>query len=97
MSQITRKKQVMGNTYAPYSHLIFVGASFPDQVQVQVQCNEANPGQGTPVCRDPHREKHQGQITAQLAATQHPSAASCSNTHVPEYDGVCACVPRFDK
>lgn len=46
-----------------YSHFIFVCAHFSDQVKIQVQRDEANPGQGAPVCRGTQTEKQQGQIT----------------------------------
>lgn len=50
-------------------------------------------------------EKHQGQITTQLAATQHAPANVSKHTPMHEREResacvrarVCACVPLFDK
>lgn len=56
------------NSSSSYSHLIFVGAHFSDQVEVQVECDETNPGQGTPVCR-----KTRSHHTALLAHSNTPT------------------------
>lgn len=86
-----------------YSHFISVGAHFSDQVEVQVERDKANPGQGTPVCRKTTRSNY----NTAPAAHKHTPAIACPSTRVymrererdraREKERVCMCVPLFDK